>query len=101
MDMKPFKENGMTRCADDYTGDRCEHQVEEICDACRNGFCWEHLLNVEVTVGAAIGEERVMCRECAAREFIRLNEENAELKRDLRLLQARVAELEQQVKRSH
>ena len=90
----------MTRCADDYNGDRCKHQGEETCDMCRRDFCWEHLLNVEVTIGAAMGEERVLCRECVTQEFIRLDEENAELKQDVRMLSARVAELEDQVKQA-
>ena len=78
----------MTTCADDYTGDRCKSQAEETCDTCSKEFCWEHLLNVEVTIGGAMGEERVMCRECVAQEFNRLDEENAELKQDVQLLQA-------------
>jgi hypothetical protein len=56
---------------------------------------------MEVTIGIAVGEDRVMCRECVAREFIRLDEEDAELKQDVRMLREQVEELEQQIKRSH
>jgi hypothetical protein len=88
----------MEKCADDYSGDRCKNQVEETCNTCGEGFCWEHLLNVEVTIGVAMGEDRVMCRECVAQEFIRLDEENAELKQDVQMLRARIAELERKGK---
>lgn len=91
----------MTTCVDDYNGDRCMNEAEETCDACGKEFCWEHLLNVDVIIGIAMGEERVMCRGCVTQEFIRLDQENAELKRDVRLLSARVAELEDQLKRAH
>jgi hypothetical protein len=90
----------MTTCADDYHGDRCKHQAEETCDVCRREFCWEHLLNVDVTIGVAMGEERVLCRECVTQECMRLDQEHAELKQDVRMLQARVAELEDQVKQA-
>jgi hypothetical protein len=90
----------MARCADEYNGDRCKNQVEETCDACGNGFCWDHLLNVvEVTISASRVENRVMCRECVTQEFTRLDEENAELKQDVRRLRAQVTMLEQQMKR--
>lgn len=90
----------MTRCADDYNDDPCKHLAEETCDACRKEFCWEHLLNVDMTTGMAMGEERVMCRECVTQECIRLGQENAELKQDVRMLSARVAELEEQLKQA-
>jgi hypothetical protein len=76
----------MTICADDYNGDRCKHQAEETCDVCSREFCWEHLLNVDVTIGVAMGEERVMCRECVTQ--------------DVRMLQALFAELEDQLKQA-
>ena len=45
----------MTICADDYIGDRCKHQAEETCDVCRREFCWEHFLNIDVTIGGCDG----------------------------------------------
>ncbi len=97
--MRTFRETDMAKCADEYNGDRCKNQVEETCDACGHEFCWDHLLNVEVTVSASGVENRVMCRECVTQEFIRLDEENADLKEDVWRLRAQVARLEQQMKR--
>ena len=67
---------------------------------CSREFCWEHLLNVDVTIGVAMGEERVICRECVTKECMRLVQENAELKQDVGMLQALFAELEDQVKQA-
>ena len=87
----------MTRCAEDSHGDRCQRQAGETCDGCSREFCWEHLLNVDVPIGAAMGEERVMCRECVAQDFLRLEQEHAELQQDVQMVRGRVAELEDQV----
>jgi hypothetical protein len=74
-------------CKDQYDLDNpCQRNAEVMCSRCNKPFCLEHVVNVEVTIGPGEGEDRVYCRDCVTTEFIRLDEENSELKNDLRML---------------